>query len=69
MAPVIADNFKIRLDNYHWYAVFHNEGQHKHIHKIIYFDNPNKGYLNEKDIENIKHELVSNIFKQSLQPI
>ncbi len=69
LAPKMADNFKIRLDNYHWYAAFHNEGHHPHIHMIIYSDNPNEGYLNERGIENIKHEFVSNIFKQSLQPI
>ncbi len=69
LAPKMAENFKIRLDNYHWYAAFHNEGHHPHIHMIIYSDNPNEGYLNEKGIENIKHELVGNIFNQGLQLI
>ena len=64
MAPVIADNFKIKLDNYDWYTAFHNEGHHPHVHMTVYSDNPNEGYLNEKGIVNIKHELVHKLWRR-----
>lgn len=63
---MIAENMKIAPENFRWYAAFHNEGHHPHIHMIAYSTKPNEAYLTEKDIENIKSNLAKVIFRQDL---
>ena len=57
---------KIAPENFRWYAAFHNEGHHPHIHMIAYSTKPNEAYLTEKGIENIKSNLAKVIFRQDL---
>mgnify|MGYP000948020648 CR=1 FL=1 len=63
---MIAENMKIAPENFKWYAAFHNEGHHPHIHMIAYSKKPNEAYLTEKGIENIKSNLAKVIFRQDL---
>ncbi|MEG0693642.1 MAG: MobP3 family relaxase, partial [Oscillospiraceae bacterium] len=49
-APTIAENLKIPLDSFRWYAAFHNESHHPHVHMICYSENPKYGYLDKKGI-------------------
>lgn len=63
---IIAENMKIAPENFRWYAAFHNEGHHPHIHMIAYSTKPNEAYLTEKGIENIKSNLAKVIFRQDL---
>ena len=63
---MIAENMKIAPENFKWYAAFHNEGHHPHIHMIAYSTKPNDAYLTEKGIENIKSNLANVIFRQDL---
>ena len=63
---MIAENMKISPENFRWYAAFHNEGHHPHIHMIAYSTKPNEAYLTEKGIENIKSNLAKVIFRQDL---
>jgi len=63
---MIAENMKIAPENFKWYAAFHNEGHHPHVHMIAYSTKPNEAYLTEKGIENIKSNLANIIFRQDL---
>lgn len=63
---MIAENMKIAPENFKWYAAFHNEGHHPHIHMIAYSTKQNEAYLSEKGIENIKSNLAQVIFRQDL---
>lgn len=63
---MIAENMKIAPENFRWYAAFHNEGHHPHIHMIAYSTKPNEAYLTEKGIESIKSNLAKVIFRQDL---
>lgn len=63
---MIAENMKIAPENFRWYAAFHNEGHHPHIHMIAYSTKLNEAYLTEKGIENIKSNLAKVIFRQDL---
>ena len=63
---MIAENMKIAPENFRWYAAFHNEGHHPHIHMIAYSTKPNEAYLTENGIENIKSNLAKVIFRQDL---
>lgn len=63
---MIAENMKIAPENFRWYAAFHNEGHHPHIHMIACSTKPNEAYLTENGIENIKSNLAKVIFRQDL---
>lgn len=67
--PEIAESMKIPILNFRWYAAFHNESHHPHVHMVCYSTDPNKGFLTKKGIEQMKSGLVKNIFKGELQEI
>lgn len=64
----IARNYKIPLRDFVWYAAFHDEGHHPHVHFVCY-SKGNEGFLTEKGIENIKSSLAHEIFKQEFSEI
>lgn len=68
-APTIAESLKIPLDEFRWYAAFHNESHHPHIHMICYCENARHGFLDKKGIAKIKSGLVAGIFKQEMTAI
>ena len=65
----IAECLKIKPGNFQWYAAFHNEGNHPHVHMICYSTDPKEGYLTKKGIEKMKSGFVKNIFGQELEGI
>lgn len=65
----IAESLKIKPENFRWYAAFHNEGHHPHVHMICYSTNPKEGYLTKRGIEKMKSGFVKNIFGQELKGI
>ncbi|MCI8650767.1 MAG: hypothetical protein HFG20_11710 [Anaerotruncus sp.] len=66
---LFARSLKIRRENFRWYASFHNEAHHPHVHMICYSTNPNEGYLTERGIEQLKSGLAKQIFRQDLLEI
>ena len=66
---MIAQQMKIAPENFRWYAAFHNEGHHPHVHLMAYSVNPNEAYLSTKGIETIKSNLAQEIFRQDLLQI
>lgn len=68
-APEIAESMKIPIRNFRWYAAFHNESHHPHVHMVCYSTNPVEGYLTKNGIEKMKSGLVKYIFKNELQEI
>ena len=67
--PEIAEAMKIPIQNFRWYAAFHNESHHPHVHMVCYSTDPNEGFLTKKGIEQMKSGFVKNIFKGELQEI
>ncbi len=68
-AMVIAKAMKIPWEDFRWYAAFHDEGNHPHVHMVCYSADPSKGFLTSKGIENIKSMLAKQIFRQELTEI
>ena len=66
---MIAQQMKIAPENFRWYAAFHNEGHHPHVHMMAYSIDPNEAYLSTKGIETIKSNLAQEIFRQDLMQI
>lgn len=67
--PEIAEAIKMPIQNFRWYAAFHNESHHPHVHMVCYSTDPYEGFLTKKGIEQMKSGLVKNIFKGELQEI
>lgn len=65
----IAQAMKIHPDNFRWFAAYHDEGHHPHIHMVCYSTDPKEGYLNNAGIEKIKSILQTEIFASQLKPI
>ena len=62
----LSANLKIPMKNLRWYAAFHNESHHPHIHLIAYSVVENEGYLTKQGIERMRSSLASDIFQQDL---
>lgn len=65
----IAEKYKIHPDHLQWYAAFHNEAHHPHIHMVIYSSDPNEGYLTKRSIDDMRAMYAKDIFKQDLMQI
>ena len=63
---VIAENLKIPLNHLRWYAAFHDEGHHPHIHMIAYSSVPGEGYLSDKGVEKMRSVFAREIFSQDM---
>ena len=61
---MIAQQMRIKPENFRWYAAFHDAGHHPHVHMMAYSIDPKEAYLTEKGIETIKGELAREIFRQ-----
>ncbi len=65
----MARAMKIPVDKFHWYAAFHDEGGHPHVHMVCYSDDPKSGFLSKGGIAQIKSGLAKKIFEQDLHEI
>lgn len=65
-ADAFAKNLKIDPADLVWYAAFHNEAHHPHIHMLCYSRQPCGGYLTRDGIRGIKSVLARDIFRQDL---
>lgn len=63
---VLAENLKIPMDHLRWYAAYHDEGHHPHIHLIAYSSVPGEGYLSKQGVEKIRSTLANDIYSQKL---
>ena len=68
-AMELAENLKIHPDHFKWYAAFHNESHHPHVHMICYSTDPKEGYLTKQGIRKTKSSLAQEIFRQELVPL
>ena len=68
-APTLAKSMKISLENFHWYAAFHDEGHHPHIHMMVWSDDPREGFLTKDGIAAMRSKLTNAIFRDEMQQI
>ena len=65
----LSENLKIPIDHLRWYAAYHDEGHHPHIHMIAYSTVPGEGYLSDKGVETMRSTFARDIFKQDMHQI
>ena len=57
---------KIPPEDFRWYAAFHDEGNHPHVHMMAWSAKLNQAYLSKDGIRQIKSTLTNQIFRQEL---
>lgn len=62
----IAAAMKIPPQDFRWYAAFHDEGNHPHVHMMAWSAKPGQAYLSKNGIKQIKSTLTNQIFKQEM---
>ena len=62
----IAAAMKISPQDFRWYAAFHDEGEHPHVHMMAWSVKPGQAYLSKDGIKQIKSTLTNQIFRQEM---
>ena len=62
----IAAAMNIPQNHFRWYAAYHNEGDHPHVHMMAWSTVPEEAYLTKEGIRQIKSRLMNQIFKQEM---
>lgn len=65
----LAEALRIPQDKLRWYAAFHNEGHHPHIHMMAWSDDPKMGHLTKKGIFTMRSKLTGTIFREELRDV
>ena len=52
--------------DFRWYAAFHDEGDHPHVHMMAWSVKARQAYLSKDGIRKIKSVLTNDIFKQEM---
>ena len=65
----LANAMKISTDNFRWYAAFHDEGHHPHIHMMVWSDDPKEGFLTKDGIASMRSKLTNTIFRDEMNQI
>ena len=60
----LSKNFKIPMTHLRWYAAFHNETTHPHVHMMVYSKVENEGYLSKQGVEKLRSAFANDIFMQ-----
>lgn len=62
----IAAAMNIPPQDFRWYAAFHDEGDHPHVHMMAWSVKPGQAYLSQDGIRQIKSKLTNDIFQQEM---
>ena len=62
----IAAAMNIPPNHFRWYAAYHDEGDHPHVHMMAWSTVPGEAYLTQDGIHKIKSQLTNQIFQQEM---
>lgn len=62
----LARHLKIDPDNFKWFAAFHDESHHPHVHLIMYAKDGKQGFLNQTSMDGIRSSFAREMFKDDL---
>ena len=63
---LISENFHIPMQNLKWYAAFHNESRHPHVHLMVYSTEEKQAYLSKEGVMKLRSSFAKDIFAQDL---
>ena len=62
----IAAAMNIPPNHFRWYAAYHDEGDHPHVHMMAWSTVPSEAYLTREGIHKIKSQLTNQIFQREM---
>ena len=65
----IAEAMRIQTDDLRWYAAYHDEGHHPHIHMMAWSAEPKKGYLTRDGIAAMRSKMTNAIFHEEMKEL
>ena len=65
----LANALKIPYSDLKWYAAFHNESHHPHIHLLAYADDASIGFLTKEGVHRLRSVYGQEIFRNDLEHI
>ena len=64
-----AEAMQIPPEHLRWYAAFHDEGEHPHIHMMLWSDDPRYGFLRKDRLLHMQSALTNTIYADELKEI
>ena len=64
-----AEAMQIPPSQLRWYAAFHNEGDHPHIHMMLWSDDPKYGFLRKDKLLHLQSALTNMIYADELNEV
>ena len=64
-----AEAMKIPPSQLRWYAAFHDEGNHPHVHMMLWSDDPKYGFLRKNNLLHLQSALTNTIYADELKEI
>ena len=64
-----AEAMQIPPEHLHWYAAFHDEGEHPHIHMMLWSDDSKYGFLRKDMLLHMQSVLTNTIYADELKEI
>ena len=58
----LSTNLHIPMQNLKWFAAFHNESHHPHVHLIVYSTKQSEGYLSKEGVNSLRSSFAKDIF-------
>jgi len=68
-SAAIAEAMRIQTDDFRWYAAYHDEEHHPHVHMMAWSDDPRMGHLTKKGIFAMRSKLTGTIFREELKDV
>lgn len=68
-SAAIAEAMRIRTDDFRWYAAYHDEGHHPHVHMMVWSAEPKKGYLTREGIAVMRSRMTNAIFHEEMKEL
>lgn len=66
---LVAQALRIPPDKLRWYAAFHDEGHHPHVHMMVWSADPKVGFLTKKGIFAMRSKFTGTIFQEELKDV
>ena len=64
-----AEAMQIPPSQLRWYAAFHDEGEHPHIHMMLWSDDPKYGFLRKDKLLHLQSILTNMIYADELNEV
>ena len=68
-SAAIAEAMRIQIDDFRWYAAYHDEGHHPHVHRMVWSAEPKKGYLTREGIAVMRSKMTNAIFHEEMKEL